>query len=70
MTHAVNNHVVTGDRDRRIDELENHAVTGDDSSELRMLRQERENDQLGSWSGQLPTPTTYRLRSREAALAS
>jgi hypothetical protein len=45
MTHAVNNHVVTGDRDRRIDELENHAVTGDDSSELRMLRQEREREE-------------------------
>jgi len=44
MTHAVNNHVVTGDRDRRIDELENHAVTRDDTSELRMLRQEREEE--------------------------
>ena len=45
MTHAVNNHVVTGDRDRRIDELENHAVTGDDSAELRMLREAREREE-------------------------
>ncbi|HUK73119.1 MAG TPA: hypothetical protein VLW50_30950 [Streptosporangiaceae bacterium] len=45
MTHAVNNHVVTGDRDRRIDELENHAVTEDDAAELRMLREAREREE-------------------------
>jgi hypothetical protein len=45
MTHGVNNHVITGDRDRRIDELENHVVTRDESSELRMLRQEREREE-------------------------
>ncbi len=45
MTHAVNDHLVTGDRDRRIDEPENHAVTGDDSSELRMLHEAREREE-------------------------
>ena len=45
MTQAADNHVVTGDRDRRIDELDNHVVTGDDSSELRMLSEAREREE-------------------------
>ncbi len=45
MTRVVNNHVVTGDRDRRIDELVNHAEAGDDSSELRMLHEAREREE-------------------------
>ncbi len=45
MTHAVDKHVDTGDRDRRIDELENHAVAGDDSAELRLLREAREREE-------------------------
>jgi hypothetical protein len=45
MTHAVNNHVATGDRDRRIDELENHTEALDDSSELRMLHEAREREE-------------------------
>jgi hypothetical protein len=45
MTHAVNDHVVTGDPDRRTDELENHTEALDDPAELRMLREAREREE-------------------------
>ncbi len=45
MTHAVNDHVVTGDRDRRIDEPENHTEALDDSAELRLLREARQREE-------------------------